>query len=266
MNHTKAILVVLLTSVHLAPCAVADEKKGDASPGLAARVAQTPPQVALPPVPADWKIPPVGFKEIRDYNRLFSMFANSYRSEFYPMDPDAKGIIDLDAVYKGSLTQDVAGIEHEVRWVKRDLDRDPVAYPPVEKMTKAAGLAYFSTWVRAPKDTAAEIEFLGYGPEPHGSTRLGVLVACFVRGKSLRGYRVQAVNPMVTHPVDQQPIELKQGWNHVLCRHASAWEGIRNDVRLRVPGEIAAVLEVSADPPKDVGRRFRSDGTPAEKG
>lgn len=209
--------------------------------------------------PEHWRVPPVGAKEVRDYNGLFRLFA--YDAALYPMDPGGKGTVDLSASYQGPLTQNVAGEQLEAAWKKWSSTDDKDEYPALKDMVKGAGLAYFSTWIYVPEETSAEVMFKGYGVQPHARSRLGVNVAAWINGRPLRAYRIERENPMVMHPVDGQKITLKAGWNHLYCRHASAWEGIRNAPWLKLPKQIVSRAKVSADPPEEIGRKFKVDGT-----
>jgi hypothetical protein len=202
--------------------------------------------------------------EMQQYNWYFRCLARGACDGLYPMDPHAGGLVDLDAVYHGPATENVDGERIHVSWVEVRVGKGGFEYPPPTRMRRGVGLAYFSTWVYVPENTPAKVRFRGYGRKPGGKKRPSSDVAVWINRYLLRSCRITENNPVVRHPADGQDIYLRQGWNHVYCRHISAWDGIRQAMWMEVPSEIAGRLVVSRDPPETMGRRFHYDGTPAQ--
>lgn len=209
---------------------------------------------------ADWPIP-TSNSEIRNYNWVFALFHAAGGDPLVANAAD-DNIIDLDTVVSGPATMNVNGETGSVRWAAVTLTDKAPAYPPGQAMAKGMGVVQFSTWIHVPENTAATVAFDGYGTIADSATRASSDVYVSINRYALRTYRVNPDNPPVKHPVDHQTVYLRQGWNHVFCRHISAWGGVQQSMKITVPAAVGEALRISRDPPPECGRRFLADGSP----
>lgn len=228
------------------------------------------PEVAAVPVRA-WKaIGPFGDRQLKDRPReqhpqdgAHNFVNRVFASAKYPVEKQ----IDLDAVYTGDLTVDVNGKEHELRWTNLTATADVVEFKPLPAGKGApgandsvVGLVYFSTWVFAPAEMTVAAQFPAY----QGIPRYGATEHVWINGQLVKQRQEHPDNKLILHPVEKQSIALKNGWNHVLVKVWSTWAGAKAGLVLQVPAAKAFDFKFSAEPPKEVGRKFTIDGAKAE--
>jgi len=201
-----------------------------------------------------------------------------YQQATYP--PDS--LVDLDAVFRGGLTRDVAGLEHEISWTDFRLplpEEEPklrdfvVQYPRTETLAKAVGLTYFSTWINVPEQTELTAIFPAYGKEAQVDTKSGASVRAWFNGEPVAHEQIHPENRYLQHPVQEQPVVLRAGSNHVYAKVCSTWSGARMALILKGDVERLEKLKISANPPRSVGHSFTIAGekrvcsrTPAPEG
>jgi len=223
-----------------------------------------------------WKaIGPFGHPKLRDRPnvprpawRSHNFVCKVYQRASYPLDK----LVDLDAVYKGGLTRDVAGEAHEVLWTdirfglpeeKPEFKDFVIEYPRTVMLAKGVGLTYFSTWINAPERTELTAVFPAYGKEAQARPKFGANVRVWLNGEPVEHERVHPDNPYLHHPVHEQPIILKAGSNHVYAKVCSTWSGARTALLLEGEAEQLEKVKISGSPPRSVGRSFTIAG---EKG
>ena len=179
------------------------------------------------------------------------------------MDPGNKGIVDLDRTYEGPMTMNITTGSPSLTWEQIDLARK-VTDSAVTRLETGMGVAYFSTWIYVPRNTPAKVSFRGYGEEGVTPQRSRVAVDAWINRYGLRSDGPQSCN--ATHPIDQQDVYLRKGWNHVLCRHIAVSGGIRNMMDIALEASVAGEVRNSREPPITTGRVFRFDGVALNQG
>ena len=181
---------------------------------------------------------------------------------------EPENVVDLDATYRGGVTRDSAGNDYEVKWQSLDVAGEKGVFD-VKGDAKAEfplvngyGTYYFSTWVYAPDALEITLQFPAYGNSTNALNASDCF--CWLNGKPLK-HAVRKSETTVRHPVRGQKVQLKKGWNHLYCRQFSISYWISHGCVLEVPEAVAFDVKFSADPPENVGRKFKLDGTPVKE-
>ncbi|HUU90162.1 MAG TPA: hypothetical protein VM238_03015 [Phycisphaerae bacterium] len=149
----------------------------------------------------------------------------------YPPD-DRK--VDMKALYKGPLTQDVKGVQRELRWEPKSTVGDSIV------VCEGPAFAYAATWIQMPQDCALECDIFfdtyGLGQYWVNETKLAE----------------KPTYPGFVEPVRKQTIQFRKGWNQVFMRGCA-----QNDFKLYAgltlhgPEDLLRSVKVSPTPPDE---------------
>ncbi len=234
--------------------------------GLAQETAET--SVQALPIRKWQAIGPFGHPELKDrpnaphpawpaHNFVSKIYAEKAK---YPLDE----IIDLSAAYKGDLTKNCAAKELEVKWEPAKGKAGVVTWPKSRKLARGVGLCYFSTWIRVPEETTILAAFPAYGKGRQAVAKFGASTKVWINGKTVKLEQTHPDNPWLFHPLDEQEITLKAGWNHVYVKVFSTWSGCRAGLVLKGKEDVLWQVKTSPTPPAEVGKYFTISGEKAE--
>ncbi len=159
--------------------------------------------------------------------------------------PPEKGI-DMNAVYKGELTQTRKKI-WELKWKPANINGDQVSLDTVLgwKGYEDEGSAYLVTWINSPKPVELKLNILD--EHGHHAVRAWLndvaLPAVIPKGR---------VANELQHTLDpSRPVALQSGWNKLLIRYDLIWGGNKIGITIDAAPEVLWSLKFSSTPPAE---------------
>lgn len=153
-----------------------------------------------------------------------------FRNAAYPLD-DRK--VDMKAVYKSPLTQDVKGVQRELRWT-------PVVATVTDFVMACGGteFGYAATWVYLPEACKLECDVIAISG--------GGVARMWVNDVELQHAATNYADRSA--PVPKQTIAFRKGWNQVFIRGFGLSGGLKCGLVLHGPKELLWSVKVSATP------------------